>query len=406
MATTKLYLDKRSVRKDGTTPLKVSVSHKGKTALISLNVFLTEKQWDEKAGKVILHPNKAFLNTFITRRKLDIDTILLRLSEEGRLGALGISGIKETIEKELNPEDVQERKGVFIDAFKKSIELKNKPRTKEIYKITLSRMRKFCDNLDDLNFEDITKEWLIAFDNFLAETSPSRNARNIHLRNIRAVFNEAIDNEITTFYPFRKFKIKNEETMKRSLSVEQLRKLFNYPVEEHQRQYLDMFKLIFCLIGINTVDLFNLTEKNVEIDRIIYHRAKTNRLYDIKIEPEAASIIERYKGRNYLLNVLDRYGNYRDYVKRLNDNLQLIGEVKAGKQGKKSYKPLFPKLTTYWARHSWATIAASLDIPKETIAAALGHEIGNSITSIYISFDKKKVDEANRRVLDWVFYKK
>lgn len=57
-------------------------------------------------------------------------------------------------------------------------------------------------------------------------------------------------------------------------------------------------------------------------------------------------------------------------------------------------------------RHTWATIAAGLDIPKETIAAALGHSIGNPTTSIYIDFNQAKVDEANRRVLDFVFRQK
>ena len=83
-----------------------------------------------------------------------------------------------------------------------------------------------------------------------------------------------------------------------------------------------------------------------------------------------------------------------------------IGETKRnGLGGKKTVNPLFPELTTYWARHSWATIAASLDIPKETIAAALGHG-GNTVTDIYIDFDVRKIDEANRRVIDWVLYGK
>lgn len=59
----------------------------------------------------------------------------------------------------------------------------------------------------------------------------------------------------------------------------------------------------------------------------------------------------------------------------------------------------------YKARHSWATLAAELDIPKETISAGLGHEIGSDVTSIYIKFDQKKVDDANRRVIDYVFGK-
>lgn len=65
----------------------------------------------------------------------------------------------------------------------------------------------------------------------------------------------------------------------------------------------------------------------------------------------------------------------------------------------------FPGLSIYWARHTWATIASELDIPKETIAAALGHG-GNTVTDIYIDFDQRKIDEANRKVLDWVLYDK
>lgn len=89
----------------------------------------------------------------------------------------------------------------------------------------------------------------------------------------------------------------------------------------------------------------------------------------------------------------------------MNKALQNIGTTRSGLGGKKSAEGAFPGLSTYWARHSWATIAASLDIPKETIAAALGHG-GNTVTDIYIDFDQRKVDEANRRVLDWVLYHK
>ena len=66
---------------------------------------------------------------------------------------------------------------------------------------------------------------------------------------------------------------------------------------------------------------------------------------------------------------------------------------------------VMPTLTTYWSRHSWATIAAELDIPKETISAALGHG-GSSVTDIYIDFDTRKIDAANRRVIDYVLYGK
>lgn len=80
--------------------------------------------------------------------------------------------------------------------------------------------------------------------------------------------------------------------------------------------------------------------------------------------------------------------------------------ARCGRGGKKIRESLFPDISSYWSRHTWATIAAELDIPKETIAAALGHSIGNPTTSIYIKFNQKKVDEANRRVIDYELYDK
>ena len=133
-----------------------------------------------------------------------------------------------------------------------------------------------------------------------------------------------------------------------------------------------MFKLIFFLVGINIVDLCNLMEINN--GRIEYYRAKTNRLYSIKVEPEAMDIINKYRGEKYLLNIMDNRSDYKSFVSRMNKEMKRIGKVeRVGRGGKKIFEPLLPGISTYWARHSWATIAADLDIPKETIAAALGH---------------------------------
>lgn len=403
MATTKFYLDTRNLASGKTAPLKLSVTQKRKTALINLNVQLFPSQWDSRAWKVVGHPNRLTLNTYIWKRKQDIDNVILMLEEKGEITRMTATDIKRRIEEELEPKNTQ-NENLFKTCFLRFANSK-KESTKEIYMHTYKRLLAYSgESLETLSFEDVTKEWLTAFDTFLQKTSPSKNARNIHLRNIRAVFNEAIDDGVTTSYPFRRFKIRPVATPKRSLSVEQLRMLFGYPVEGHAVKYIDMFKLIFFLVGINIIDLCNLTE--IRDGRIEYYRSKTNRLYSIKVEPEAMEIIEKYRGNCHLLDIMDRYRNHKDYAKRLNENLQRIGEVnRVGRGGKKVFSPAFPHITTYWARHSWATIAASLDIPKETIAAALGHG-GNTVTDIYIDFDRKKVDEANRRVMDWVLYGK
>lgn len=113
------------------------------------------------------------------------------------------------------------------------------------------------------------------------------------------------------------------------------------------------------------------------------------------------ALIEKYKGVNWLLFPLDSYKNYRHFYMNMCNGLRDVKERLNEIEDDMSIETL----TSYWARHSWATIAASLDIPKDTIAAALGHG-GNTVTDIYIDFDQKKVDIANRKVLDWVFYGK
>lgn len=399
MARTKLYLDTRAVKDGKPAPLKVAINKKSKTALISLNVFLLPNQWDKKAGKVVNHPNRLFLNNYIAKRRIDIDTLLLKLIESGEIANMSALDIKNHIIYQLSPEREEDGKErLFTHRFLKFAETK-KESTRIVYMNTYKRMHQFCADLDKLTFEDITREWLTAYDTYLSETSPSRNARNVHFRNIRAVFNEAIDDGVTKAYPFRRFKIRPVATMKRSFSVEQLRELFNAPTDEHTEKALDIFRLIFLLIGINIIDLCKL--RTINNGRVEFYRSKTNRLYSIKVEPEAMEIINKYKGTEHLIDILDQHKNHRSYTGILNKTLKEVGTL----ANDKNSKPVFPQLTTYWARHSWATIAASLEIPKETIAAALGHG-GNTVTDIYIDFDRKKVDEANRRVIDWVLYGK
>lgn len=100
---------------------------------------------------------------------------------------------------------------------------------------------------------------------------------------------------------------------------------------------------------------------------------------------------------------MDEYKDYMNFSHRMGIALKEIGEMKrVGKGGKKVHIPVFPEISSYWSRHTWATFAAELDIPKETISEALGHSMGSKVTSIYINFDRKKVDEANRKVIDYL----
>ena len=401
MATTKLYLDTRATKRGEAAPLKVKITKHGQGAFIPLDLRIFPGQWDKEHGKVKDNPNKTALNAYIQTQKQKIDNILLQLTADGSLAKMSAVQIKNTILDMLNPKD--EDGSLFLVRFKGYMETRTKQRTRELYYETLKRIQQFDSKASSLSFEKINKDWLTRFDRFLQQHEPSQNSRSIHFRNIRAVFNDAIDNDITTAYPFRKFMVRPVATAKRAYTVERLRELFNYPVLEHERKYVDLFKLVFYLIGINLVDLCNLTE--VVDGRIIYQRSKTSRLYNIKVEPEAQEIIDRYKGDKHLLSLSESFKDVHTFMSTVNRALKQIGprthEIIDGKK-QLVYHSAFPGLSTYVARHTWATIAYELEIPNETIAAALGHSFGNRTTAIYIDKDIRKVDEANRKVIDYV----
>lgn len=281
--------------------------------------------------------------------------------------------------------------------------------TRRVYEHTWSRLEAFVESrctigIDKLTFEDVNLGWLERFEAYLAETA-SKNARNIHLRNIRAVFNYALDHEMDISYPFRRFKIRPEETRKRSLPVEDLRELIAMETEDYAELYRDMFVLSFMLIGINMADLYKI--ERIENGRIEYRRAKTHRLYSIKVEPEAMAIIERWRGRDALLCIADRWTDHRNFVHQCNLALQKLGMTYTGKRGAREGESRWPGLSTYWARHTWSTIAYNkCKIPKDVISQALGHASGSKTTEIYLDKDQSLVDEANRRVLDYVLYNK
>ena len=296
----------------------------------------------------------------------------------------------------------------------KVIGMKNADGTKKLYKETIRKLEKFCHDKESgfvkdpekLRLDEINIPWLTAFNSWLASKGLSVNSRARFLRNIRTVINHAIDEELIIKYPFRRYKIQTEETPKRSMSIEDLRTLFNYPVKDYQKIYVDMFKLSFMLIGMNPKDMFDATF--IRAGRIEYRRAKTRKLYSIKVEPEAMEIIERWKGKGRLLCLSERWKLHSTFIRDTDLRLKKIGpyEKTTQKTGYGKVVPLFPDVSLYWARHTWATIARKIGISVDDIALCLGHSSGHNVTRIYIDEDRDVIDRANRRVLDYVLYGK
>lgn len=418
MATVKFYHDKRGIKEGKEAPLKIKITSKGVGAFLPLDVRITPNQWNDRKERIVGHPQEKSLNLFIRKRLFEVEDIVRGLPRSMN-GRQMVDRVKVLLYM-----DSQQclSENLFLAVARRYAESRNAKRTREIYDQTIKAMLGFDPMLEYKTFEEVSTIWLNRFDEYLQKTSPSVNARGIHFRNIRAIFNYAVkDLEITSFYPFYKFKIKKAETVKRSLTIEQVRDLFSAKVYDSVRpddaiklhRYIDMFKLSIFLCGIRPVDLCYLKKENVINGRIEYVSQKCGVHYSIKVEPEAWDIINQYSGRyEYLLDIYDHHQSadgYRNFLKQQARALQNIGKTRTGLGrggGKLEGNSTFPGISAYWARHTWATLAIELGHSMETVSAGLGHLHGEQMTLVYVAFRQRSVDECNRKVMDYVLGKK
>ena len=401
MGKSTLRLDTRRALKDGTYPVQIVVGH-GTNIYIGTEIYLSADDWDTATKRCIGKGAKR-INDVLTNLLTLTGNRILELIESGQWGKLSRGQIREML---TNLDLQKPTVGVpsLYDLIQKTLDGRA-DNTKYIAKTAVNRLNLFCGDCTKITCEMITPAWLDDYYTSLADLKV--NTRAAYMKVIRRAVNYALDRDITDNNPFKHYRIKEEETSKRVLPVEKMRELVSLNTQYNYTEYRDLFMLSFYLIGINFADLAGLTSENVINGRIEYRRAKTGKLYSIKIQPEAQEIIDRYAGAKRLLSPFERYKSYRDYNHDLNDGLKRLGPAngKKARNGVRKRTPIEKDCSTYWARHTWATIAYGLDIPDETIAAALGHSHGNRVTAIYIDKSIAKVDEANRKVIDYLLGK-
>ena len=285
--------------------------------------------------------------------------------------------------------------------------------TADIYRRTARKVSGYCHNTSP---DKIDGEWLESFRRHYMGMGMSVNGIGKELRNIRAVFNWARRKGHTKNYPFLDYRIPSAETTPNNITADDLRRLADYPCESWQRPYVDFFMLSFYLAGINPVDLLSLKDDAVKDGHLSFVRRKTDkqgaavtRVITIPVVPQAQSIIDRYPSHEgWLLGFMDCRNTYRSFARACNDALRKVGpsnkvKDRAGKLRKTEYSPICPGITLYSARYSFGSIAANdLDISERTIGMCLGHSWAKNVTSRYMANDQRKIDDAVKRVADYV----
>lgn len=404
MASTKLFLDLRGKAKDGKGSILISLSHNHSNAKFSTGYRVLSENWNGR--QVINQPDSQVINLNLIELKNKLDKEITLLSFNPGFQDMSASQIKNEIEQKRVP--AKKPKDSVSRVFSEYLEQDLSPGTKTLYRSTLDKILRYTGK--DILISEINHKWLIGFEKFLSNTR-GVNGRAIDLRNLRAICNYAVNTNIITEYAFKNYSVKQEATKKRSISVEKLREFYHFPCCKWQEKYRDYFFLMFFLIGINAKDLFMASKAAVSCGRLEYTRSKTHKSYSIKIEPEAQKLLDRYKGKNYLVEVMDHCKDYHNFLHDMNDALGMIGpetteelpsdNLFAEPLLKHTIEPIIPDITTYFARHTWATFAYEIGISFDVISQALGHSFGNRTTAVYVRTDQSKVDVANRKVIDF-----
>lgn len=406
-----VYIDGRRPRSDGEMPVKLTVRRYGE--VLMLNTGLRTKRKFEGTIFPQTEPSAKAKTATLTRYYQELSDYVYRnpntsLEHLKRYTQIEIFGKR--------PDDGRKKKKVggpmsladncehYGDGMKKS--------TARLYKLTAERIREY-DML--ARADSIDKVWLMGFETFLREKKGlSVNGVAQKMRCIRATMNLLRSRNVTSNYPFsgrEGYRIKEEEGAVNSLTPQEFANLRDYPCEPWQKIYVDMFCLSTYLAGINAGDL--LMCRGLTNGRLVFTRRKTDKCNATKIHkislpvyPEAMEIIERYKGKNYLLSIMDNMTDYKTFVQHWNKALKKIGPVsraldKGGKHRGTQYAPILPDITTYSARYTFASVACNdLDISERTVGMCLGHAWSREVTSRYISNDQSKIDRAIRSVID------
>lgn len=276
--------------------------------------------------------------------------------------------------------------------------------TAHVYQSTLNRIADFTKG-EPPGFKQLTPHWLMTFQEYLLNRQLRWNTVSTYMRMLRAVYFRAMDEGLAPLRPrlFKGVYTGTKVTVKRALGEEVLRRM-ETPLPSSAR--LDkarmLFLLSFMLRGIPFVDIAYMRRCDLDGSTLTYRRRKTGAWLTVHVEPEAMSIIRRLESKDssspYLFPFIRHpgQGEYRQYqnaLRSFNHSLKELGGRIGAAGG----------LSSYCARHSWATIANHREYQQELISNAMGHS-SVKVTEIYFKkHTTEKIDRMNRSLISYVF---
>ena len=265
--------------------------------------------------------------------------------------------------------------------------------TAHVYRSSLNAIIAYCGG-EDFTFNEITPEWLKGFEIHLRKRKCSWNTVSTYMRILRAVYNRAVDNNEAKYIP-RLFRYDVEKIFAGLILLSG-----GNPAIQRARHF---FILMFLMRGMPFVDLAYLRKSDLHGNVITYRRRKTGRPLSVTLTNEAMRIVRMYMNQDvhspYLFSFLrspegtmEAYREYQLALRSFNRQLLILGE----------FLGIPNRLSSYTARHTWATTAYYCEVHPGIISQAMGHS-SITVTETYLKpFQNKKIDEANKLIIDFI----
>ena len=387
---------------NGEHPLMLRVYKNGKRKLVSIGISIHPNLWDvSKNCPKKTCPNKELINKIIADKIAEYNKQILELKVEQK--EYTAASLVESTEQELKPKTVKEFYSELIEEFKKN----GKAGNTSIYTDSLNSLKAFTKNKLDFYFSNINKKWLEKYEQWQKDKGNKETSISLQFRTLRSAYNKAIDAGVANkkFYPFDDYKISkfNTKTKKRAISKEEVMKIiYTETINATKLRTLtrDVFTFSYLCGGISFVDIANLTVDNIRNGKLKYTRQKTHGEIKLKLCDQAREIINKYheKKARYLFPIFDAKV-HKTPVQKKNRVHKVLAKVNRELKVLASELEIEADMTTYVARHSFATILKNSGVNISLISEMLGHT-DLKTTQIYLdSFDNKQMDAAMSNLL-------
>lgn len=368
---------------------------------IKTDYRLFESEWNERQASVRIIPEtatnrKPYLQRVAESIGWDIRRLLAIIAQCERQGE---SYSANDIIRKFNGQADGQFLFLFMQDIIRQLKRLGKTRTSETYAATLTSFMKYREG-QDLLLCEIDSDTMMLYEAWLRGKGLCPNSTSFYMRILRAVYNRAVEKELTEQrYPFKHVYTGIGKTVKRAIPLKTIRQIkeLDLTLKPHLDYARDMFLFSFYTRGMSFIDMAYLKKSDLKNGSITYRRRKTGQQLNVKWEKCMETIIAKY-GENpatcYLLPIIthpnaDERTQYRNAICRINVALKHIAQMVR----------LHIPLTMHCARHCWASIAKSKNVPISVISEAMGHD-SEETTRIYLaSLDTSVVDKANSLIL-------